>query len=137
MNLLPHMRSFLLLFLLFSFLSAHAQNFPVTGKVMDENGAPLEGATVLEKGTKNSTLTKEGGVFQLNLLSGKAKLIVSFVGRESQEIAVDNKASLMLSLKRSNDNLSDIEVVGYGTVKRSDVTGAVAGINQKDIRSRP
>lgn len=130
-------KNLVLLFLLFSFLSGHAQNFPVTGKVTDDSGAPLEGATILEKGTKNSTLTKEGGVFRLSVLSGKAKLIISFVGHESQEIAVDDRANLMLSLKKSNDNLSDIVVVGYGTVKRSDVTGAVAGINQKDIRSRP
>jgi len=130
-------KNLVLLFLLFSFLSGHAQNFPVTGTVSDESGAPLEGATVLEKGTKNSTLTKDGGVFRLNVSSGKAKLIISFVGHESQEIAVGDRANLILALKKSNDNLSDIVVVGYGTVKRSDVTGAVAGINQKDIRSRP
>ena len=137
MSKLLHLRSYLLLFLLFSFLSSQAQNFQVTGKIVDEFGAPLEGATVLEKGTKNSTLTKEGGVFLLKVSSGKAKLIVSFIGHEPQEIAVDDKASLTLALKRSNDNLSDVVVVGYGTVKRSDVTGAVAGINQKDIRTRP
>ena len=130
-------KNLVLLFLLGLFFSANAQNFPVNGKVTDEIGGPLEGATVLEKGTKNSTITKEGGVFQLNVRSGKAKLIISFVGQDPQEIAVDEKASLIVSLKRSNDNLSDIVVVGYGTVKRADVTGAVAGINQKDIRSRP
>ncbi|HWB90424.1 MAG TPA: SusC/RagA family TonB-linked outer membrane protein, partial [Puia sp.] len=130
-------KNLVLLFFLVSFLSSTAQNFPVTGKVVDENGAPLVGATVLEKGTKNSTLTKEDGVFQLSVLSGKAKLIISYVGREPQEIAVDNKASLLVSLKSSNANLSDVVVVGYGTVKRADVTGAIAGINQKDIRSRP
>jgi TonB-linked SusC/RagA family outer membrane protein len=130
-------KNLVLLFLLGFFFSSTAQNFPVTGKVVDENGAALDGATVLEKGTKNSTLTKEGGVFQLNVLSGKAKLVISYVGREPQEIAVDNKASLTVSLKTSNVNLSDVVVVGYGTVRRADVTGAVAGINQKDIRSRP
>lgn len=137
MNKLLHMRSFILLLLLVFSFSANAQNFPVTGKVTDETGAPMEGATVLEKGTKNSTLTKQGGVFQLTVSSGKAKLLVSFVGHVPQEIAVDDRANLILSLKKSNDNLSDVVVVGYGTVKRSDVTGAVAGINQKDIRSRP
>ena len=130
-------KNLVLLFLLGYFFSVNAQNFPAAGKVTDEIGGPLEGATVLEKGTKNSTLTKEGGVFQLNVRSGNAKLIISFVGQDPQEIAVDNKASLLVSLKRSNDNLSDIVVIGYGTVKRADVTGAVAGINQKDIRSRP
>ena len=130
-------KNLVLLFLLGLFFSVNAQNFPITGKVTDENGGPLEGATVLEKGTKNSTLTNGGGEFQLNVRSGNAKLIISFVGQDPQEIAVDNKASLIVSLKRSNDNLSDVVVIGYGTVKRADVTGAVAGINQKDIRSRP
>ena len=130
-------KNLILLLFLVSFFSSYAQNFPVAGKVVDEVGGPLEGATVMEKDTKNSTLTKEGGVFQLNVRSGKATLIVSFVGHDLQEIAVDDKASLIVSLKRSNDNLSDVVVVGYGTVKRADVTGAVAGINQKDIRSRP
>jgi len=130
-------KNLVLLFLLASFYSGIAQNFPVTGKVLDENGVPLNGATVLEKGTKNSTLTKEDGGFQITVLSGKAKLIISYVGREIQEIAVDNKASLIVSLRSSNANLSDVVVIGYGTVKRADVTGAVAGISQKDIRSRP
>ena len=130
-------KNLVLLFLLVSFFSSTAQNFPVTGKVVDENGAPLDGATVLEKGTKNTTLTKEGGTFQINVRSGKAKLVVSYVGRESQEITLDNNATLTVSLKSSNTNLSDVVVIGYGTVKRADVTGAVAGIDQKDIRSRP
>jgi TonB-linked SusC/RagA family outer membrane protein len=132
------LRKKLILFLfLISFFSGKAQNFPVSGKITDETGAPLDGATVLEKGTKNSTLTKQGGIFQLNVSSGKAKLVISFVGHVEQEIAVNNTANLSVSLKTSNDALSDIVVIGYATVKRKDVTGAVAGINQQDIRSRP
>lgn len=126
----------LLLFLL-SFFSSKAQNFPVSGKVTDENGAPLEGATVLEKGTKNSTLTKQGGTFQLHVSSGKSKLVISYVGHDEQEIAVGNKASLSVSLKNVNQSLNDVVVIGYATVKKKDVTGAVAGINQQDIKSRP
>jgi TonB-linked SusC/RagA family outer membrane protein len=126
-----------LLFLLGSFLYGSAQQITVTGKVTDESGFPLVGATILEKGTQNSTFTRDGGVFQLNVQSGKAKLVISYVGHETQEIAVNDKANLSVSLKNANDNLADIVVVGYGTVKRADVTGAIAGINQKDIRSRP
>jgi len=129
--------NFILLFLLLFFFSANAQNFTVTGKVTDESGAPMEGATVLEKGTKNSTLTKQGGLFQLTISSGKARLVISFVGHEVKEVAVDNNANLSVSLKGANDALSDIVVIGYAAVKRTDVTGAVAGINQQDIKSRP
>jgi len=131
-------RNFILLFLLLmSFFSSNAQNFTVTGKVTDASGAPMEGATVLEKGTKNSTMTRQGGIFQLNLASGKARLVISFVGHEAQEVAVDNNANLSVSLKSTNDALSDIVVIGYAAVKRTDVTGSVAGIGQQDIKSRP
>ncbi|MBS1603741.1 MAG: SusC/RagA family TonB-linked outer membrane protein [Bacteroidetes bacterium] len=133
-----HRGNLILLFLLLmSAVSSYAQNFPVTGKVTDASGAPMEGATVLEKGTKNSTITRQGGIFQLNVASGKAILVISFVGHEPQEIAVGNNASLNVSLKGSNDALSDIVVIGYAAVKRTDVTGSVAGISQQDIKSRP
>ncbi|WP_431217199.1 TonB-dependent receptor plug domain-containing protein [Puia sp. P3] len=130
--------NFILLFLLLmSALSVDAQPFAVAGKVTDASGVPMEGATVVEKGTKNSTLTKQGGVFQLNVSSGKAHLVVSYVGHEAQEIAVDGRTSLSVALKGTNDALSDIVVIGYAAVKRTDVTGSVAGINQQDIKSRP
>jgi TonB-linked SusC/RagA family outer membrane protein len=126
----------LLLFLISSF-SIKAQNFSVSGKVTDDAGKALEGATVLEKGTKNSAVTNQAGTFQLNVSSGKAKLVISFVGHELMEIAVGNKTDLSVSLKSTNENLTDVVVIGYATVKKKDVTGSVAGINQKDIRSRP
>ncbi|MEY2916869.1 MAG: hypothetical protein RIS73_583, partial [Bacteroidota bacterium] len=126
----------ILLFLISSF-SIKAQNFSVSGKVTSEDGKALEGATVLEKGTKNSAVTNQAGTFQLNVSSGKAKLVISFVGHELQEIAVGNKTQLSVLLKSTNESLSDVVVIGYATVKKKDVTGSVAGINQKDIRSRP
>lgn len=126
----------LLLFLISSF-SLQAQNFAVSGTITDDNGKALEGATVLEKGTKNSAVTSTGGVFKLNVSSGKATLLVSFVGHDAKEIKVNNQSQLNVSLASTNDVLSDVVVIGYATVKKKDVTGAVAGINQKDIRSRP
>jgi outer membrane receptor protein involved in Fe transport len=126
----------LLLFLICSF-STKAQNFSVSGKVTDDAGKILEGATVLEKGTTNSTVTNQAGTFKLNVSSGKAVLVVSFVGHEITEIAVNNRAQLSVSLKATNENMSDVVVIGYATVKKKDVTGAVSGINQNDIRSRP
>lgn len=130
-------KNFILLILLVSFFSGNAQNFSVSGKVTDETGGPMDGATVLEKGTKNSTFTKQGGLFQLNVSSGNAKLVISFVGHEVREIAVDNKPNLSVQLKSATDALSDIVVIGYATIRKADVTGAVAGITQQDIKSRP
>ena len=126
----------LLIFLISSF-SIQAQSFSVSGTVTDDAGKALAGATVFEKGTKNSAVTNQAGTFTLNVSSAKAKLVISFVGHEEQEIAVNNKAQLSVSLKSINESLTDVVVIGYATVKKKDVTGAVAGINQKDIRSRP
>jgi TonB-dependent starch-binding outer membrane protein SusC len=126
----------IILFLISSF-SIQAQGFSVSGSVIDDAGKALEGATVMEKGTKNSAVTNQAGTFQLNVLSAKAKLIISFVGHEPLEIAVNNQQQLSVTLKSTNENLTDVVVIGYATVKKKDVTGSVAGINQKDIRSRP
>ncbi len=128
---------YLLLVFSLSFFAATAQNFAVNGKVLDASGKPLEGATVSEKGKKLSTVTTQDGTFQLNVSSGNAKLLVSFVGYEEGEIALNNQKQLSVILKSVNESLSDVVVIGYATVKKKDVTGSVAGINQKDIRSRP
>lgn len=131
-------KSFLLsLFSLLFSLSLWAQSVTLSGKVTDDNGKPLEGATVIEKGTKNSVITGTGGSFQITVNSGKAKLVISYVGHEGLEITVGNQKDLTAILKPTNESLADVVVVGYGTRKKTDVTGSVAGINQKEIRSRP
>ena len=112
-------------------------NFPVTGKVTDNAGKPLEGVTVQVKGTSITTDTKADGSFAINALSGKSVLVFSSVGFTSQEVPIDNKGQVNLSLSAADNSMDNVVVIGYGTVKRRDVTGAVAGINQKDIRSRP
>src|SRR5215831_13507779 len=127
----------LILLLLTSLLSFSQNNFKVTGKLKDEAGKPLEGATVEEKGTKNATTTDQGGNFQLNVSSAKAKLTVSFVGYESLEVTIGTQREFSLAMNLSSGNLTDVVVIGYATVKKKDVTGAVASINQKDIKSRP
>jgi TonB-linked SusC/RagA family outer membrane protein len=126
----------LLVFLLSSF-SLMAQSFPLSGTVLDTDGKPLEGATVSEKGTKNSTVTGQGGTFHLNVASGKAKLVISFVGHEEMEIPVNNQTQLSVTLKSIIENLTDAVVIGYATVRKKDVTGAVSSIGERDIKSRP
>jgi TonB-dependent starch-binding outer membrane protein SusC len=126
----------ILLFLVSSFY-AKAQSFTVTGKVTDETGKALEGATVMEKGTKNSAVTTAGGNFKLNASSAKATLVISYVGYELKEIAVGNQAVLSVALKSSAESLSDVVVIGYGTKRKTDVTGAVASITGDKLRSVP
>jgi TonB-linked SusC/RagA family outer membrane protein len=131
-------RSVLLISLLQLTIFAFAQNnFPVTGKVTDNTGKPLEGVTVQVKGTTITTSTNTDGTFSINAPSAKSVLVFSSVGFASHEVPIGNKGQVNLSLTSADNTMDQVVVIGYGTVKRRDVTGAVAGINQKDIRSRP
>ena len=129
---------FLLMFLLFiSHLSFSQNNFKVTGKVSDETGKPVQGATVTVKGTSIATATVADGSYSLMVPSGTSTLVVTSVGYADQEVAINNKSEVIISITSTASALTDVVVIGYTTVKRKDVTGSVAGINQKDIRSRP
>ena len=127
----------LLLFLIASF-SVNAQRFPVSGKVLDENGKSLAGVTVSVKGNTAATvLTNATGDFSIIAATGKETLLFSYIGFIMLEINLQNRSNLTVSMVRSSKALEDVVVIGYGTVKRKDVTGSVAGISQQDIRSRP
>lgn len=104
----------------------------ITGKVTDENGEPLPGATVLEKGTNNGTITDVQGGFSLDV-SGEATLLISFVGYVTQEIAMGGRTSITVSMDPDFESLEEVVVVGYGTVRKSDLTGAVASIKMDDV----
>jgi hypothetical protein len=88
---------YILFIFLLSASAATAQNFSVIGKVTDAAGKSLEGATVAEKGKKVYTVTTSDGTFQLNVSSSNAKLVISFVGYEVQEIALNNQKQLSLT----------------------------------------
>jgi TonB-linked SusC/RagA family outer membrane protein len=128
---------FALVLMLFSFISFSQNSVSVTGSIVDDKNQPMDGVSVQEKGTKNATTTKKDGSFQLNVSSSKSVLVFTNVGYDAQEIPVGNKSAFTISMVTQESTLQDVVVVGYATVKRKDVTGAVAGINQKDIRSRP
>src|SRR5436190_10204997 len=125
-----------LLFLL-SFTSFSQTSFKVSGKVFDENGKPVEGATVQVKGTTIATSTIADGSYSLMAPSGTARLVITSIGFTQMEVAIDNKEEVIVHTTSIASSLQDVVVIGYTTVKRKDVTGAVGGINQKDIKSRP
>jgi TonB-linked SusC/RagA family outer membrane protein len=127
-----------LLFSSFFILSiSFSQTTSVSGTVTDENNQPLAGATVAVKGASASALTGNDGTFTIKVPSQNAVLVISFVGHISQELPLNGNRKVRVTLKQDGSSLSDIVVVGYGTVKKKDVTGAVAGISEKDIKSRP
>jgi TonB-linked SusC/RagA family outer membrane protein len=124
------------LFLLFTFYS-FAQNFPVSGKIQDAQGAPLPGVTVQIKGTKVITTSKTDGGFTISAPSGESTLVITHVGFQQQEVAIGNRAQIDITLVTDNVSLQGVVVVGYGTQKKSDVTGALTSISSKTIEERP
>jgi TonB-linked SusC/RagA family outer membrane protein len=119
-------------------LSLKAQNVQVTGKITGEGGEGLAGVTVSVKGNKvKGVFTDAAGAFSITVPTGKETLIFSYVGYNDQEVTLQGQSNLNIAMIPSSKSLNDVVVVGYGTVKRKDVTGAVAGINQNDIKSRP
>lgn len=112
-----------------------AQTIQVKGVVTDHIGEPIIGANILEKGTTNGVITDLDGQFTLSV-SPKSTLVVSFVGYIQQEIKVNGQSSLKISLKEDNEMLDEVVVVGYGTMKKSDMTGAISSVNTKELTQR-
>jgi TonB-dependent starch-binding outer membrane protein SusC len=105
----------------------------VTGKVTDDTGSPLPGVNILEKGTNNGTITDSDGNYQMTVTSQESVLIFSFVGTATQEVKVGKQTEITIQLLPDAKTLSEIVVVGYGTQKRSDVTGAIASVKSEDF----
>jgi len=114
-----------------------SQNIPVSGKVTDANGVPLSGATIAVKGTSTSVVTGDNGNFSLTVPSSSSVLVITYVGFESREVTVGSARQFSLSLNPAEGVLQDVVVVGYGTRKKSDVTGALSSISADEIRERP
>lgn len=104
----------------------------ITGKVVDVQGEPVIGATVMEKGTTNGIITDVDGNFTLNV-SPNRKLQVSYVGYQTQEITIGSNRTLRITLKEDSELLDEVVVVGYGTMKKSDLTGAVSSVSTQDL----
>ncbi|MEQ9289482.1 MAG: TonB-dependent receptor [Cyclobacteriaceae bacterium] len=108
----------------------------ITGKVTDENGDGLPGATVVQKGTSNGTTSDLDGNFKLSVSEG-ATITVSFVGYIAQDIVVGSQSTVNVKMVQDARQLDDIVVVGYGNQRRSDVTGSVTSVKGDDIAVTP
>lgn len=106
------------------------------GVVKDATGEAIIGASVLAKGTTNGTITDFEGNFELTGVKKGSILVISYIGYVTQEIKY-NGQPLQISLKEDNMNLEEVVVVGYGTQKKTNLTGSVANVNNKLIESRP
>lgn len=112
------------------------QQITVQGVVKDQTGETVIGASVMEKGTTNGTITGIDGDFSLNM-SSNGTLVVSFVGYKTQEVQVKGQKQLQVVLSEDAEMLDEVVVIGYGTMKKSDLTGAVSSIGNKDIKDSP
>ncbi|WP_304476553.1 TonB-dependent receptor [uncultured Muribaculum sp.] len=119
--------------LCFSF-PALAQTITVTGTVTDATGEPLIGASVIAKGTSVGAATDFDGNYSLSV-DPKATLIVSYVGYDTQEIPVDGRTNINVVLKENSVMLNEVVAIGYGSVKKSDATGAVSAIKPSEVQA--
>jgi TonB-dependent starch-binding outer membrane protein SusC len=118
-------------------IDAFAQEKTITGVVSDQNGSPLAGATVSEKGAKNSVTSTASGIFKITVPANTKALVFSYVGMKSQEISIEGKTSVAVSLNVADNSLNEVVVIGYGSTKRADVTSSIASISEKDIKNLP
>ena len=119
-------------------INNHSENLQrrISGNVTDENGETLPGATVLEKGTSNGTITDVSGNYSITVAGDDAVLQISFVGYESQEITVGSQSTINTSMVPDSEQLDEVVVVGYGTQKKRDLTGAVGQIDATKIANQ-
>ena len=124
---------FALMAMLFS-LSAFAQQQTISGQVLDAQKEPLIGVSVLEKGTNNGAITDIDGNFKLNV-GPNATLVFSYVGYQTQELRASRQMQVVL--QEDAEVLDEVVVIGYGSVKRKDVTTAISSVSTKDLDQRP
>ena len=127
---------YLFLLMLFSCLTASAQQgITVKGTVVDDNGETIIGASVVVKGNNSiGTISDIDGNFVLTVPNEKSVLVVSFVGMEPQEVKASSKGTIKVVLKDDTQLLDEVVVVGYGQMKRSDLTGSVVSVNDQAIK---
>ncbi|WP_343672316.1 TonB-dependent receptor [Chitinophaga sp.] len=125
-----------LLGILLGFLSANlsAQTLKITGKVVNAiNGSPIPGATITLKNTNRFVITNDAGGFTIDAAAGNT-LVVSMIGYQKKEVVVNNGTSIEIGLSENISQLGDVVVIGYGKVKRRDVTGAISSVSGDEIR---
>ncbi|WP_158973991.1 TonB-dependent receptor [Cellulophaga sp. L1A9] len=114
-----------------------AQSKTITGVIKDAAGLPLPGATILEKGTTNGTQADFNGNFSINVSGNNAILVISYIGYAKKEIAAGTQTSLSVVLEEDASNLDEVVVIGYGTVKKKDLAGAVSTVDTEKAYVAP
>ena len=113
--------------------NSQQQTHSLSGTVVDEKGEPVIGANVSIKGTTQGTITDIDGQFSLENVNAKATLLISYIGYLPQEIVAGNKSIFHVILKEDTQKLEEVIVVGYGTQRKRDLTGAIASVKTEDL----
>jgi hypothetical protein len=122
----------------FTITTTYAQTISVTGKITSSaDQKSIEGASVLEKGTANGVSTDASGNFKISVSSSKAILVISNVGFGEMEVPVNSRGIINVTLTPGSSNLEDVVVIGYGTRRKRDLSGAISQVKGKDINAFP
>lgn len=131
-----HRRVVLGMFTAMLSLDISAQNIQVHGVVKDTNGETIIGASVVQKGTKNATVTDLNGAFTLSV-PANSTLSFTYMGYKEKDVPLNGKNNVDIVLAEDNQQLSEVVVVGYGTMRKRDLTGAVGSLANKDLKDQP
>ena len=107
--------------------------FVVTGEVIDAVNNPLPGVNVVEKGTRNGTITDVDGKFELTLKDGNAILSFSYIGFTSIDVPVENKQNLRVKMREDVTQMDEVVVIGYGTTTKKEVTGSISSLKEESF----
>ncbi|MCF8361277.1 MAG: TonB-dependent receptor [Prolixibacteraceae bacterium] len=120
-----------------SVIKNNSQTKNISGKVIDSGNEPLVGVTVIIKGTTNGTVTDANGNYEIAEVSENDILVFSFVGMQTQEISIGNQSVINVTLAYSTTGIDEVVAIGYGTMKRSDLTGSLSSVSSDDFKSEP
>ena len=131
------MKKILFAFMLMITVTAFSQDRTVTGNVTDDTGQPLPGASVVVKGTNNGTQTDFDGNFSINVTGNDNVLEISYVGFATEDLPLNGQTSITVSLSEDSEALEEVVVIGYSTVKKKDLTGAVSTVDTENAFLAP
>jgi TonB-dependent starch-binding outer membrane protein SusC len=126
-----------LILIIFGITELNAQSVTITGRVTDDNGSGLPGVNVLIKNTTSGTITDVSGNYSIFVPSPESVLTFSFIGYASEEVPVLNKTEINIVLIPNLESLEEVIVVGYGAMKKRNVTGSIASVKNEDIENTP
>ncbi|MBT7000269.1 MAG: hypothetical protein HN955_17655, partial [Prolixibacteraceae bacterium] len=113
------------------------QTFVVNGKVTNTDGEPIPGVTVIVKGTTTGAVTGIDGDYEINAPDRNSTIVFSFIGMTTQEVPIEGRSSIDITMEETMEALEEVIVVGYGTQKRMNLTGSVATVNLDKVDTRP